>query len=294
MTTAREALRRGSQRLMEVGVEGARLDALVLLREVLQMDQARFYTYPDLELSQEQERRFEHLIERRSKHEPVAYLLGHKEFYGRDFLVDPRVLIPRPETELLVEAALQDLRSRLASKQVPIVADIGTGSGAIPITLALEEPLLPYFYAVDISPEALEIANQNCRLHNVQERVRLLRGDLLQPLSEPVDLLVANLPYVGTSETAEMTPDVLDYEPHLALFSGEQGLDLLKQLLEEMEDPTRVAPEATALLEIGYQQSAPLTQLVWERWPGARLTFIQDYAGWDRLAQLKLPGPLDP
>src|SRR5207248_5109727 len=160
------------------------------------------------------------LIERRGGGEPVAYLVGHKEFYGLDFLVDRRVLIPRPETELLVESALSVCREKLDAGQVPIVADIGTGSGAIPITLALEEPRLPYLYATDISTDALEVAYLNSKRHAVEQRIRLLQGNLVEPLPEPVDIITANLPYVGTEEMDVLAPDVLAYEPHLALFSG--------------------------------------------------------------------------
>src|SRR5205823_3907553 len=137
--------------------------------------------------------------------------------------------IPRPETELLVEAALKTCRQMLAAKRTPIVADIGTGSGVIPVTLAVLEPHLPYLYASDISADALNVAYLNCRRHHVEHRVRLLLGDLLVPLPEPIDILTANLPYVGIDEMAELAPDVRAYEPHLALFSGPKGLDLLRR-----------------------------------------------------------------
>jgi len=152
---------------------------------------------------------------------------------GLTFLLTNVVLIPRPETELLVEAALKVCRQMLAVGRTPVVADIGTGSGIIPVTLAVLEPRLPYLYASDISADALEVAFLNCQRHQVEDRVRLLHGDLLAPLPEPVDILTANLPYVGTDEMDDLPPDVRAYEPRLALFSGPDGLDLLHRFLQD-------------------------------------------------------------
>jgi release factor glutamine methyltransferase len=247
-----------------------------------------FYAYPEREVPQEQLLRYQELIARRQQGEPVAYLTGHKEFYGLDFLVDRRVLIPRPETELLVEAALAAIRRKLGSGQLPIVADIGTGSGAIPVTLAVEEPRLPYLYACDISSDALDVARLNCQRHQVEQRVRLLQGDLLAPLPEPVDVLTANLPYVGTDELADMAADVLDYEPHLALFSGPQGLGHLRRLCQEARQSGILKEGAVMLLEIGYRQCEPLKRLLHELWPQATVICQKDYAGWDRLVEMKL------
>src|SRR5689334_5269766 len=146
-TTIQDALGQATRQLAQVGLAEARFDAQVLLAHTLGVARSVLYAYPEREIPPTLAARFFQLIERRSKGEPVAYLLGHKEFYGLDFVVDPRVLIPRPETELLVEAALAQIRQKITVDAFPIVADIGTGSGAIPITLALEEPRLPYLYA---------------------------------------------------------------------------------------------------------------------------------------------------
>src|SRR5258706_5537187 len=196
--TIKELIDRGIHILTQADLQSARLDAYVLLGNVLGVDRATIYAYPEREVPTEHALQFINLIERRSHHEPVAYLTGHKEFYGLDFLVDKRVLIPRPETELLVEAALNACRQMLAAGRTPIVADIGTGSGIIPITLAVLEPRLPYLYATDISADWLSVAYLNCLRHHVEKRVRLLHGDLLAPLPESADILTANLPYVGT------------------------------------------------------------------------------------------------
>jgi release factor glutamine methyltransferase len=266
----------------------ARLDVQVLLGYVMDVDRATFYAYPEREVPQELLVHYNELIVRRQQGEPVAYLTGHKAFYGLDFLVDRRVLIPRSETELLVEAALGAIRRKLAADRLPVVADIGTGSGVIPVTLAVEEPRLPYLYACDISSDALDVARLNCQRHQVEQRVRLLLGDLLAPLPEPLDVLMANLPYVGTDEMADMAGDVLDYEPHQALFSGPQGLDHLRRLCQQARQAEKLKEGAVMLLEIGYRQCEPLKCLLHELWPQATITCQKDYAGWDRLVEMRL------
>lgn len=294
MTTIRAALELATQRLTEarqasgLPVENPRLDAQLLLAAVLHKERSYLYMYPDHELDAAQEVRWLALLARREQGEPVAYLLGQKAFYGLDLTVDRRVLIPRSETELLVEAALTDCRRRLDAGQFPVIADIGTGSGAIPVSIAVHEPRLPYLYACDVSPDALAVARLNCQRHQVAERVRLLQGNLLKPLPEAVDLLLANLPYVGTDEQATMLPDVLNYEPHLALFSGPEGLDLLTRLLYEASQSNKLRAGATLLLEIGYRQREPLTLLARQLWHEAHITSIRDYAGWDRILQIEL------
>lgn len=291
MATIQTLLEQGIQRLLKAGQEddhSARLDAQLLLGFVLNIERPLLYAYPEREVTAEQAEHYRALIERRAQSEPVDYLIGHSEFYGLDFLVDRRVLIPRPETELLVETALAAIRGRLAGGSVPIVADIGTGSGAIPIALAVQEPRLPYLYATDISPDALAVARLNSQRHHVEERIRFLQGDLFAPLPEPVDIVTANLPYVGTGELDVLTPDVYAYEPHLALFSGSHGLDLLERFFVEAQRPGTLNAHAVLLLEIGYQQREPLTQLLHALWPQASLTFQKDYAGWDRLLQVTL------
>lgn len=292
MTTIRDALQQSMQQLLAANPSEehsiARLDAQVLLAHVLDIERAMLYAYPERELTLEQEQQFFALLARRAQGEPVAYLLGHKEFYGLDFIVDSRVLIPRPETELLVETALQQIRLRLDTGQMPVVVDIGTGSGAIPITLAVEEPRLPYLYASDISANALAVARLNCQHHHVEARVRLLQGDLLASLPEAVDVLLANLPYVGTDERDQLTPDVVNYEPHLALFSGPKGLALLYRLLDEIRQSATLKSNAVILLEIGYQQREPLQHYLHEHWPQAEVIALVDYAGWDRVLQIQV------
>jgi release factor glutamine methyltransferase len=286
MATIRDLLSEGTSVLKEAGHESARLEAQMLLEFVLNFDRSVLYTYPERTVSDDQGQRYRELIVRRARGEPVAYLTGHREFYGLDFLVDRRVLIPRPETELLVDSALALLRSRLDAGESPVVADVATGSGVIPITLAVEEARLTSLYATDISSDALDVARSNCELHRIQSRVHLLQGDLLAPLPEPVDLLTANLPYVGTDEINLLSVDVYSYEPHLALFAGPDGLDLLYRFCHEARYSGILKERAVLLLEIGFRQREPLELLLCRLWPDATISCKQDYSGWDRLLQV--------
>ena len=288
MTTIHQALEQATLTLAQVDQTNARLDARILLSHTLHTERNFLYANPEHMLTSEQLQRYQALIERRLRGEPVAYLIGHKEFYGLDFLVDKRVLIPRPETELLVEAALDATRKMIDAGRTPIVADIGTGSGAIPITLTVFEPRLPYLYASDISADALDVAYLNCLRHHVEDRVRLLHGDLLAPLPEPVDLLTANLPYIGTDELEEIPPDVRAYEPHLALFSGPLGLDLMLRFFQELQHSRKLKEGTILFLEIGYRQHEALTSILQQIWPQAILTFTKDLAGWNRVLQVTL------
>lgn len=287
-TTIQEIWLQGTERLTQARIINPRREAQVLLSAVTGLEHAQLIAYSDRSLTTLQEQQFRSFIQRRSDHEPVAYILGHKEFYGLDFVVDKRVLIPRPETEMLVELALSVIQKRLAAGETPLVADIGTGSGAIPVSLAVQEPRLPYLYACDISKDALEVARINSERHHVAQRIHLLQGNLVEPLPEPVDVLIANLPYVGTSEVSSMSRDVLAYEPHLALFSGPHGLDHLLQLCKDIKQSGTLKDRGVILLEIGYQQSESLIPVLSKLWPTATVSSRKDYAGWNRIIQVSL------
>lgn len=262
----------------------AALDAQVLLAHVTGLPRTSVLAYPERTLSSDEARRYADLVARRAGHEPVAYLTGHREFMGLDFLTDARALIPRPETELLVEAALAEVRSRLAAAPdaPPIVADIGTGSGAIAVALAYHEPRLPTIYATDVSAEALALAGENAQQLGIAGRIRFLQGDLLLPLSAPVDVLLANLPYVAPRDKAALSDDVRRFEPSLALYGDDDGLGHLRRLFEQT--PGRIKPGAAILLEFGYDQRAAVEALARTTFPSAAIRIGVDYAGWDRLA----------
>lgn len=288
--TSGEALWRATRRLQEAGDDPTpELDAQVLLANVLKTTRTSVLAYPERALTPKQAAAYARMIERRATHEPVAYLAGHREFMGLDFLTDARALIPRPETELLVDAALRELRARLtaAPASPPVVADIGTGSGAIALAVAALEPRIPIVYATDISAGALSLAAENAARLGVTDRVILLQGDLLAPLPEPVDALLANLPYVAPRDESILPPDVRQFEPSLALYGDDDGLGHLRRLLAQT--PGRLAPGACLFLEFGYDQRAALDTLIRATFPDADVRFAADYAGWDRFVAIRLP-----
>ncbi len=285
-----EALRLAVDWLRAEGSETPALDAQTLLAHVTGATRARLLAYPERALSPEQAEEYASLVARRAAREPVAYLTGQREFMGLTFRTDRRALIPRPETELLVEAALREIRRRLdnPARPAPIAADIGTGGGAIAISLAVLEPRLPRVYAVDISPDALALAAENAAALGVARRVIPLEGDLLAPLPEPVDIILANLPYIAPAD-AHVAPSVHGYEPHLALYSPERGLAHIRRLLEQA--PAKLRPGGSLFLEFGYDQRAAVEELARRAFPTAAQRVGADYAGWDRYIEIHLaPG----
>ncbi len=272
------ALAQATTVLENAGIEESSLDAEILLGHVLRITRAQLHAHPQSQLSPPELARYRQLMERRARREPVAYIVGHKEFYGLDLSVDSRVLIPRPETELLVEKAIG------ISQRQAVVADIGTGSGAIAISLAVHLPQL-LIYATDASPGALEVAIRNCRRHCVEDRVHLLQGHLLEPLPELVDLIAANLPYVSQAELAQLPPEITRYEPREALDGGPDGLSHVRRLLAQAG--VHLKPGGAVLLEIGATQGKAVVALAKRHFPAARVEIVQDYAGLDRVVTVE-------
>ncbi len=278
----REALTQAATQLSNEGVESPRLDAELLMAHILDVNRAAVLAWPDQRLTPKQLTRYRDLVARRAGREPLAYIVGHREFFGLEFAVDPRVLIPRPETELVVEHALRLARQRSRGAETPLqIADVGAGSGAIAVTLAVYLPQATT-YALDDSDGALAVIAENARRHGVADRLRCLQGDLLEPLSgEKVDLITANLPYVTTGEWQDLSPEIRDYEPRAALDGGPDGLDLIGRLLETACSHLR--PGGAILLEIGASQGVAVTALAQRHFPQARVQLYPDYAGLDRL-----------
>lgn len=251
----------------------ASLDAQVLLAEVLSVSRAHLLAYQEKSLTPDQQAQYAAWVARRAQGEPVAYLLGRRAWYDREFIVTPDVLIPRPETELLLEWALE-----LAKEQPPrAVVDVGTGSGALAVTFAALMPQV-HVYAVDVSAAALAVARRNAAAQGLTEGVNItfLHGDLLQPLIDAglqVEMVLANLPYIARDVVP--TLEVSQHEPTLALDGGEDGLTLIHQLLAQA--PAVCPPNAPILLEIGADQGAALLSA----YPNSELR--QDYAGLDRM-----------
>jgi len=202
---------------------------------------------------------FRSLVGRRANHEPLAYILGRREFYGRTFQVGPGCLVPRPETELTVEAALAAVREHPNARRLVRVADIGTGSGAIGLSLAAHAPNAKT-WCTDVSTEALQWAGKNMRAFGLQDRVVLLTGDLLDPLDEPIDVLCANLPYVPTDDYEHLPAQIREQEPRIAVEGGTTGIEIIERLCEQL--PAHLSQEAAVILEVGAGQMAWVEDLV--------------------------------
>jgi release factor glutamine methyltransferase len=272
-----QALNHAREILVANNVEDASLESELLLRHALKISRVQLYQNLNQELKPKQEKTFRELIKRRLSGEPTAYITGHREFYGSDFYVDFNALIPRPESELLVERALALAQNR----PISTIAEIGTGGGAIAISLALNLPQAK-IYATDISAPALKVALFNCQKHGVLNRIHLLQGDMLDPLPEPVDLIIANLPYVKEPELCCLT----DFEPRLALNGGADGLDKIHQLCRQVSYKLR--PDGCLLLEIGQGQGRAVTTLLHSLFPSAKIEVIPDLGGIERVVSLTL------
>lgn len=266
---------------LAASTEKPHLEAELLLAALLERSRAYLLAHLDAPLPEAVAATYRAWVLRRAAGEPLPYITGRIEFFGLDFAVSPAVLIPRPETELLVEAALAHVAERAGVP--PRIADVGTGSGCIAVTLALQLPQAR-LYALDISPEALAIAQQNAARHGVADRIGFLEGDLLTPLSEPVDLIVSNPPYVAESEW-ETLPVSVRREPRLALLAGADGLAVVRRLLAQT--PAKLRPGGLLLVEIGEWQGAAVLELAQQTFPTAECRILTDLAGKDRVLRVR-------
>jgi release factor glutamine methyltransferase len=298
MTQVGELLREGINRLTASGSESPRLDVELLLGQAVGVDRTTILAHPDAPVGADAEATYRATIERRAAGEPVAYIRGLKEFYGLAFTVDSRALIPRPETERLVELAQAEVMQRLAAAVRPVgsppirVLDVGTGSGAIAIALlvlirrrgaAAEVTTV----ATDLSPDALDLARENAVGHAVADHLSFLEADLLPPvIVDPYDIVLANLPYVRTDALAGL-PIAASFEPALALDGGPDGLTVIGRLLARL--PEALAPDGVAFLEIGADQGEAIVGSVATSLPDWRVTVIPDLAGLPRVARLERP-----
>ncbi|MCL0065481.1 peptide chain release factor N(5)-glutamine methyltransferase [Dehalococcoidia bacterium] len=279
--TVREALRRAIETLTLNRLEEAALEAGLLLRHLLGFSRVQLHLRLEDSLSAEQTQELDQLIQRRLSHEPIAYITGHQEFFGLDFHVSCDTLVPRPETELLAEKALE----LAGNRTLLAIADVGTGCGAIAVALAVHLPAAEV-YAIDISAAALSVAAFNCERHQVASRVHLLRGDLLQPIAcQGFDLILANLPYVNDREMGELSDDVRLFEPAPALSGGPDGLRQIGRLLAQAEDKLR--PGGALLLEISPGQRAAVVDLARSHFTTAAVTALPDLSGDDRVVVIE-------
>ncbi|HHH41440.1 MAG TPA: peptide chain release factor N(5)-glutamine methyltransferase [Chloroflexi bacterium] len=275
--TVGSILNEGSALLHPI-TDAPRLEAEVLLSHVTGLPRATLLAHPERPLPPAQRRRYRALLQRRAAGYPLPYLTGRVEFYGLEFAVTPDVLIPRPETERLVELAL--------ARRPRTAVDVGTGSGCVAVTLAVHLPDVRV-YATDLSGPALRVAAANARRHSVAGRVRLIQCDLFGPLAGPVDLVVANPPYVAAAEWASLPTSVRRYEPRLALDGGADGLAVIRRLLGEA--PRLLGPGGTLLVEIGAEQGKDAAALARALYPGARVAVHPDLAGRDRVLEVSWP-----
>lgn len=263
------------------GIENPRLDAEVLLCHILGTDRLYLYTHFDQPLTTEELAAYRQAVKRRAMHAPVAYINGYKEFMGMDFVVSPAVLIPRPDTEILVEAAL----ARLANTAMPAIADLGTGSGAIIVSI-LAKLSTAIGMAIDISAEALKVAAENARKHGVTDRLTLLQGNMLQPLAgKRFDALLSNPPYIPDNDIGSLSPEVLK-EPRQALAGGADGLDFYRRIIAQGAD--YLNPGGFIAVEVGIEQAQAVAQLADAGSGLVTETIINDYAGIERVVVFRL------
>jgi len=279
--TLSKALCSTSHTLSMAGIDDASLEAELLLCYILGISKTELYTETERALTSVEINNLQLLIRRRLLHEPIPYILRHCEFYGIAFYIDERALIPRPETETLVEKATEIYHRSLPEDFT--IADIGTGSGALAISIALALSQAK-IYATDISAPALQVAEINCRRHQIDSQVELLHGNLLEPLPKTMDMIIANLPYIKDSQMQTLNPEIINFEPIMALAGGKNGLDKIQQLLEQI--PGKLNHGGHFLLEIGQDQGEAVTSLVNKHFPQANIELIPDLSGIDRLVEV--------
>jgi release factor glutamine methyltransferase len=269
-----QAVRDTTAALRRAGVAEPAREAMVLAAWAGRVSQAAILIHPERRLDHDEENRLRRAVQRRERREPLAYITGRVEFFGLELEVDPRVLVPRPETEHVVECVL----AVAGEWEQPLIADLGTGSGCIAVALArcLDRAVV---YAVDASADALAVAAANVRRHQVEGRVRLLQGDLLAPLSESVHVVASNPPYIATDDFPALMPEVRDHEPRAALDGGADGLAVIRRLLQAA--PAHLLAGGALVMETGATQGGAVLALAREHFACARIEC--DLAGLDRV-----------
>jgi release factor glutamine methyltransferase len=284
--TALEILNWSTNCLKDHQIENPRLNAELLLSHSLGLNREELYVRLHSPIREEEKATLERLIKRRISGEPLQYILGHQEFWSIDFKVDPRVLIPRPETELLVEQSLSIL-SGTPFKRPPFVLEIGTGSGAVAISLAKEVRDI-FLVATDISREALMLANENAKSSGVLHQIKFVHGNLFHPFRlsrerEPFDLILSNPPYITYSEIEGLAREVRDYEPIIALNGGEDGLTFYRNIISQA--PFYLKKGGWLLLEVGQTQGEKVSELIQKRGDFLTPQRLQDLSGIERVVK---------
>lgn len=269
----REIFNSAGETLRRTGCPDAQLEAEVLIRHVLRIDRATFFRDLEQPVTDCDRERLDDLVNRRLNREPLNYITGLREFYGLDFEVSDSVLIPRQETELLVDTVISLARSRPKCEMK--ICDIGTGSGAIAVSVAVNLPSAEVM-AIDISQRALDIADANRRMHGVYNRVSLRRGNLLEPVDWKPEIIVSNPPYIRRSDLSLLQPEI-QYEPSVALDGGPDGLEVIRGLLRQSSD--KVSSTGAILFEIDSSQKESARMLSREYFPNSEISILDDLSG---------------
>ena len=278
MASIRQVIQQAQELLDSSGIADPLLEAEVMVMHLLQMPRQDLFAHHELEVARQQQHDLDSMLQRRLTREPLAYIIGHREFYGLDLPVNADVLIPRPETETLVELALSTA-SMMEEPHKLVIADVGTGCGAIAISLARHLPSAR-IYALDVSERALEVAGSNAKAYNVSDRVIFREGNHLEPLPEPVDMIVANLPYIPSGRIPTLQAEVRR-EPRVALDGGPDGLDCIRSLLTQA--PGKLKRRGAILLELDPEHVPVVEEMAREHFPGANTNVTKDLAGLDRV-----------
>ncbi len=285
--TLRSVLREAAETLSSNHIEQARLESGILLAHVLGLRKEDIIIYSDQELTDPQEEKFQQLVERRCRKEPLAYIVGHREFWSLEFKVNPKVLIPRPETEGVVERLL-NLAGDETSEKVILMLDVGTGSGILAIVAALEFPKAR-ITAVDNSGDALEVARENALWHQVAERIEFLEMDLMRdwdlPKNDLYDYIFSNPPYIPSRELKQLMPDVRDYEPREALDGGPDGLACYRCIVANAFPYLK--PGGHLIFEVGDDQAEPVQQSLQAHGGLDEIEIVQDLSGRDRVVSAR-------
>jgi release factor glutamine methyltransferase len=291
--TLLEILNWSTQYLKDNQIENPRLNAELLLAHSMNLSRETLYIHLNSRLREEEKERLEKLIQRRISGEPLQYILGHQEFWSIDFKVDPRVLIPRPETELLVEQGLSILSKTLSKKKNVLVLEIGTGSGAIAISLAKESKAL-FILATDISRDALLLAKKNAENAGVSSQIQFVNGDLFYPFRSlrgrgPFDLVLSNPPYINRSEIRALAKEVKDHEPIIALDGGEDGLEFYRIITQQAHFYLRDG--GWLLLEVGKDQGGKVSEMIENEGYFRGVQLIRDISGIERVVKAQRNNP---
>ena len=281
----RDAIAQARHRLQAAGVEDSDFEAEYLLRHALAWTRETLLLRPEHELSIEESCRYEAAVERRAAGEPSAYIIGRREFYGLDLRVDPRALIPRPETEMLVELTLAAAHAMSPGGNGLRIAEVGVGCGAVSVALGVHLPGAR-IWGTDLSPDAVELAKENAAAHGVAGRVTMVESDLLDAVPGPFDIIVSNPPYVPTPEIEELAKEIREHEPRVALDGGPDGSSIIARLLQASKDKLR--PGGAMFMEMGWNHGERAAAIARKLWPEAEVSVSQDLAGLDRALTVRV------